>query len=102
MPANALDLNRWLLELAARNPELVQKDYERSYDLIIEKQLMFRKDKGGFHTPIPYCIPESRYVSLCSNAELVFRALEKVVKGYRTDARIRPICAMTSSSLGLR
>jgi uncharacterized circularly permuted ATP-grasp superfamily protein len=73
-------------------PEALARDYAQARASAIAKNIVWRTGEHRFavpYTPIPYLLERTRYEALCRDASLVFGALDRIVKGYAKDARIR-------------
>lgn len=78
-----MDVNARIQDFV-RDNATTYRDDQSLCDRLIEEQREYYPI-----IPAPYLIPESSYRALCRNTELVHQALEKVLRAYRTDQKVR-------------
>jgi hypothetical protein len=78
-----MDVNTKIRDFVRDNPDVCRDDQELCSRLVEEHNEYYPV------IPTPYLIPETAYADLCRKTELIHRALEKVLRRYRDDRRIR-------------
>jgi hypothetical protein len=83
MEIDSMDVNAKIQEFVRENPTTYRNDQDLCNRLIEEQREYYPI------IPAPYLIPESAYTQLSQNTELVHSALEKVLRAYPVDQKVR-------------
>jgi uncharacterized circularly permuted ATP-grasp superfamily protein len=82
-------LNELLSDYIQTYPDLIAEDIIRSGQRVREQNINFEHQRFVDHMPAPYLLHQSRFDQLRQQGEHLLKALNRVVKGYRHDQRIR-------------